>query len=162
MAIPRAQQKRVDTIIKMATYNFDRAVIEFEKMNRYVHEYELTDVDMEHPLVRGFEFQARENLKSHMLLATDEEKPKIVTWTSFSLCLKSRNPIRLKTKSHSTLWFSPDTDMIMDDGTTLVSKTKNKADQGDLQAAWDSVPEDIKEMSKLFAPALAKLFEQRR
>lgn len=150
--------QRVNTIMRIATQDFDRAVAEFEKMNRNVSEYGLEEVHMEHPLVRGLDPYQKTQLEAFMqvnMLSTDEEQPKIVTWTSFSLA----RSLLLTRKSHSTIWWSPDTDMIMGD-VTLVSKPLDEVDPKDIQAAWDSLPEDMREMSRLLSPDFAERLDR--
>lgn len=149
------QQRRVNTIMGIATQDFDRAVIEFEKMNRNVTEYELEEVHMGHPVVRELHPDQKTLLEATMQLSTDEDQPKIVTWTSFSLA----QPLLLTKTSRSEIWLHPDDDITIGD-VTLVSKTKTPVDPNDVQAAWDSLPEDMKEMSRLFSPDLAERFDR--
>ena len=143
--------------MRIATQDFDRAVAEFEKMNRNVSEYELEEVHMEHPL-RGLDPYQKTLLEASMqvnMLSIDEEQPKIVTWTSFSLA----RPLLLTRKSHSRIWWNPDTDMIIGD-VTLISRTPvdtpDEVDPKDVQDAWDSLPKDMREMSRFFSPDVAE------
>ncbi len=92
------QRTRLNIIIDLAHFDFERAAEALNQMNCNVVEYELRDINDDDMVERFFH--------------TIPPELKIVKWLHFEL-MKDKNGIHVNCEPRSTFWVYPDEDLVL-------------------------------------------------